>query len=128
MTKSLEDYLETIGNLDQENGNPRIKDIAEILEVSNPSVHTALQQLEKRGMLNHEHYGAITMTKKGYKKYLQIKHRHDTFKKYLIEILNVSENNAEKDACEMEHHISDETFSMVEAALMAKDESSSHQN
>ena len=31
MTQSLEDYLEVIGNLEEENHNPRVKDIAERL-------------------------------------------------------------------------------------------------
>ena len=34
MTQSLEDYLEVIGNLEEENHNPRVKDIAERLGIS----------------------------------------------------------------------------------------------
>ena len=34
MTQSLEDYLEVIGNLEEENHNPRVKDIAERLGLS----------------------------------------------------------------------------------------------
>lgn len=117
MTQSLEDYLEVIGNLNNENNNPRVKDIAEILKVSKPSVHTALHQLEDRGMITHEHYGAIRMTETGVLRYHEIKHRHDTLKAYLIQILHVSEKNAEHDACDMEHRLSEETFSKFEAAL-----------
>jgi len=117
MTQSLEDYLEVIGNLDRQNSNPRVKDIADILEVSKPSVHTALHQLEDREMITHEHYGAITMTPKGLSRYLNIKHRHDTLKKYLINILGVSVENAEKDACEMEHRMTEESFLKFEEAV-----------
>ncbi|OJF76005.1 MAG: hypothetical protein BKP49_09305 [Treponema sp. CETP13] len=117
MTQSLEDYLEVIGNLKNTNNNPRVKDIAAILKVSKPSVHTALHQLENKGMITHEHYGAITITKEGFKRYSDIKHRHDTLKQYLLQVLSVSAENAEKDACEMEHKMSDETFSKFEAKL-----------
>jgi DtxR family Mn-dependent transcriptional regulator len=117
MTQSLEDYLEVIGNLDRKNNNPRVKDIADLLNVSKPSVHTALHQLEDRGMITHEHYGAITMTQKGTIRYHEIKHRHDTLKIYLMDILGVSEENAEKDACEMEHRMSEESFSKFEEVV-----------
>lgn len=118
MTQSLEDYLEVIGNLNEKNNNPRVKDIAEILKVSKPSVHTALHQLENKGMITHEHYGAITITKIGAKRYSAIKHRHDTLKQYLIQVLGVSAENAEKDACEMEHKMSNETFSKIEEIIV----------
>lgn len=117
MTQSLEDYLEVIGNLEEENHNPRVKDIAERLGLSKPSVHTALHELENRGMITHEHYGAIILTAQGKKVYEEIKFKHDTIKQYLQNILKVSPDVAEKDACLMEHIISNETFEKIQEAL-----------
>ena len=117
MTQSLEDYLEVIGNLEEENHNPRVKDIAERLGLSKPSVHTALHELENRGMITHEHYGAIILTAKGKAVYEEIKFKHDSIKLYLTKILGVSDETADKDACAMEHIISEETFSKIQESL-----------
>lgn len=117
MTKSLEDYLEVIGNLTEQNANPRVKDIATILGISKPSVHTALHLLEDKGMIEHEHYGAIILTQQGILKYQEIKEKHETLKRFLMEKIGVSEKNAEHDACAMEHILSDETFEKIKELL-----------
>lgn len=114
MTKSLEDYLETVGNLAQNGGIPRVKDIATILCLSKPSVHIALHLLEDQGMIEHEPYKDIIITEKGKIKYAEIKHKHDMLSSFLQNILGVSEENAEKDACLMEHILSDETLEKIE--------------
>ncbi|MCM1321136.1 MAG: metal-dependent transcriptional regulator [Bacteroides sp.] len=120
MTKSLEDYLEAIGNLAVENNNPRVKDIAAVLDVSKPSVHTALHILEDRGMIKHEYYGSIIMTEAGFQTYRQIKDKHDTLSMFLQKIIGVSPETADKDACKMEHIISSETFAKIKQILAAE--------
>ena len=117
LSASLEDYLEVIGNLEEENHNPRVKDIAERLGLSKPSVHTALHELENRGMITHEHYGAIILTAKGKEAYEEIKYKHDSLKLYLTKVLGVSDETADKDACAMEHIISEETFEKIIKSL-----------
>ncbi len=117
MTKSLEDYLEVIGNLAEENNNPRVKDIAQRLSLTKPSVHNALHTLEERGMIEHEHYGAILLTEKGKKAYRSIKEKHDILTAFLEKIVGVRHDIAEKDACAMEHIISDETFKKIKNML-----------
>lgn len=117
MTQSLEDYLETIGNLAAINNDPRVKDIAQILGLSKPSVHIALHTLEEKGMIEHEHYGAIALTEKGLQEYKQIKHKHDTLRTFFEQLLGISPENADKDACAMEHIISAEAFNKIEELI-----------
>lgn len=117
MTKSLEDYLETIGNLAQGGAVPRVKDIATQLKVSKPSVHAALHLLEDEGMIQHEPYKDIIMTEKGIEAYKEIKYKHDTISYFLQNNLNVSKENAETDACHMEHILSDETLERIKICV-----------
>ena len=117
MTQSVEDYLEVIGNLADENNNPRVKDIAERLSLTKPSVHVALHTLEEQGMIEHEHYGAITLTEQGKKVYKQIKEKHDILTLFLEKIVGVDKEVAEKDGCAMEHIISDETFEKIKKLI-----------
>ena len=117
MTQSLEDYLETIGNLAQNGNMPRVKDIAATLKLSKPSVHIALHCLEDKGMIEHEPYGDIIITELGKKKYREIKHKHDTISSFLRTNLGISTENAEKDACLMEHFLSNETLKKIESCV-----------
>jgi DtxR family Mn-dependent transcriptional regulator len=109
MTQSLEDYLEAISHLVEKEKVTRVKDIAESMKVSRPSVHIALHELADRGLVIHEHYGYIELTGKGEETAAEIIRKHNTYKEFLIEVLDVSPEVAEKDACSMEHFLSPET-------------------
>ncbi|MGL4981514.1 MAG: metal-dependent transcriptional regulator [Treponemataceae bacterium] len=117
MTKSLEDYLETIGDIISKNEKPRVKDIALQLNISKPSVHTALHALEEHGMIIHEHYGSIMLTAVGDAYFKEIRHKHNTISSYLQKKLNISLETAEKDACAMEHILSTETLEKMALQL-----------
>jgi DtxR family Mn-dependent transcriptional regulator len=109
MTQSLEDYLEMVSFLSDE-GEVRVTDIASRLDVSKPSVLTALKTLEEQGLLEHERYRAVMLTKKGALMAAEIRDRHDFLTLFLRNIVGVSPETAEKDACKMEHLLSPETL------------------
>ncbi|MDR1256442.1 MAG: metal-dependent transcriptional regulator [Spirochaetaceae bacterium] len=109
MTQSQEDYLEMVSFLSDE-GRVRVTDIASRLGFSKPSVLTALRLLEEKALIQHERYGSVALTEKGRELAAGIRERHFLIKKFLCKKLKVSEENAEKDACKMEHVLSEETF------------------
>jgi DtxR family Mn-dependent transcriptional regulator len=109
MSPSLEDYLKTIGMLANK-GNVRVTDIALSLRVSKPSVLTALKALAKKGMVNHERYRFVSITSEGRRQFDVIWTRYTAALAFLQEILGVSDETAKKDACKMEHILSDETL------------------
>ena len=51
ISSSLEDYLEAIATIIETNGHAHAKDIAEMLDVTMPSVTNALQALSARGLV-----------------------------------------------------------------------------
>jgi DtxR family Mn-dependent transcriptional regulator len=116
MTQSLEDYLEMVSFLSDE-GDVRVTAIAARLGVSKPSVLSALKVLEERGLLEHERYGTVSLTQKGVRQAAQIRDRHAILNSFLRDILGVSPDVAEKDACEMEHRLSEETLSKIRALV-----------
>jgi DtxR family Mn-dependent transcriptional regulator len=107
--KRSEDYLETIFLLSKEKRVIRIKDIAERLKVKKSTVVSMVDKLVKEHYLVHERYGDVFLNQKGIKKAEEIYKKHITIFSFLKDILNISESIAEKDACNLEHHISDET-------------------
>lgn len=121
VTSSLQDYLEVILNLIQEKKTARVTDIAERLNIAKPSVIQALTLLKERGLIVQDRYGPVELTAEG-KRYAQrIRHRHKVIYGFLTQVLGVSAAAAEKDACLMEHDLSEETFKCLLRYLERQD-------
>ena len=121
MTQSLEDYLEMVSFLaDENNGEVRLTDIAERMRVSKPSVFTALKLLEEQGLLEHKKYRTVLLTEKGIITATEIRERHTFLTDFLTDIVGVSHGIAEKDACKMEHLLSEETLQKIKAIVYRK--------
>jgi DtxR family Mn-dependent transcriptional regulator len=119
MTQSLEDYLEMVSFLADE-GEVRVTDIASRLEVSKPSVLTALKVLEEQGLIEHERYRTVHLTQKGMVQAAEIRDRHSFLTSFLQDIVGVGAETAEKDACKMEHLLSEETLKKMKILAMAE--------
>ncbi len=106
LTSSMENYLETIRNLEKDKGVVRVKNIARELKVKMPSVSGALETLAKERLISHEKYGYIELTNKGKRLAEAICSRHQTLFRFLTEVLGVDPKTADEDSCKMEHTVS----------------------
>ena len=113
LTESLENYLETIGMLIRKNKIARVKDISKELKVKNSSVNIALNILADKELIIHEKYGYVELTKEGKRIADDIQYKEDVLLRFFTEILGVDKEVALKDACRMEHTISDETLAKL---------------
>lgn len=113
MTESLEMYLETISLLRERTKMARVTDIARELGVSKPSVHTALHELERRGLIEHKHYGEVFLSPAGKSASSEIRRRHDLLTAFLRNVVGVGAETAERDACRIEHYLSKETMDRI---------------
>ena len=104
-SERVEDYLEAIYNVYNKKGYVRVKDIADTLSVSCPSVTEMLKKLTSLRLISYEKYGGVLLTEKGAEIGRTVKDRHDTLVKLLM-LAGVPDDTANKDACEMEHHVS----------------------
>lgn len=111
VSMSHEDYLEAIVMLGGTSTLPvRSVDIAAKLGVSKASVSKAVASLKASGMLNQPFYGDITLTEEGYEYGQAVLERHTMLTKFLVEAIGLDQEDAEEEACQMEHTISDESF------------------
>jgi len=108
--ESGEDYLETILILHKNTGFVRSIDIANELGYSKPSISRAVGILKSDGYITVEPNGQIVLTDSGKAKAEQVYERHIMLRKFLTDILGVSAENSEQDACRIEHILSDETY------------------
>jgi len=111
-TRNVEDYLEAIWDLQNNKGYIKAKDIADKLEVTRPSVSGMIKKLSENSYILYEKYGGIVFTAKGKKLAQEIKKRHTLLVEFL-KIIGVSEENAQRDACKLEHDISPETITCL---------------
>lgn len=114
MTKvsmSHEEYLEAIVMLGGSTTQPvRSVDVAKQLNVSKASVSKAISSLKEAGMLDQPYYGDITLTEAGYEYGSALLKREQMLERFLVEKVGLSKEEAEEEACHIEHCISDEAF------------------
>ncbi|MCI9358458.1 MAG: metal-dependent transcriptional regulator [Lachnospiraceae bacterium] len=107
--ESAENYLETILVLKKRLGQVRSIDIVNELSFSKPSVSVAMKNLRTNGYIQVDKDGYITLLDKGYAIACKIYERHTLLTKWLT-ALGVDPDTAAKDACRIEHVISEESF------------------
>ena len=117
---SGENYLETILVLQKKLGMVRSVDVARHLEVTKPSVCHAVATLRDGGLLTMDSDYFLHLTDVGREVAEQIYEKHRFFTDRLI-AAGVDPETAERDACRIEHVISDESFRRLKA--VAKSES-----
>ncbi len=110
LTSTMEDYLETIYELKKVNGVARVGEIADKLKVKSSTVNSAIKYLTEQNLVLHEKYGYVGLTKEGDKLAAGVKSKHDILFRFLTEFLMINPEAAEKEACCIEHAISEETF------------------
>ena len=107
---SKEDYLEAIYDLSLNNQNFKAVDIAKRLEISRASVSEALKKLSEQGFLNYEKYKPVTLTDKGLELAQKVFLKHKTLCKFFEKFLNLSNKEAQINACKIEHVITENAF------------------
>ncbi|MCD7735555.1 MAG: metal-dependent transcriptional regulator [Lachnospiraceae bacterium] len=114
--ESQEDYLEAIYTVNQRNGYCRSVDLAEQLGYSKASVSVAVSKMKAEGLIIVDHAGLLKLTAEGEKTAKYTLQKHVLIRKLLRDI-GVEEQQADREACKIEHIISEETFQkLTEAA------------
>ncbi|MCD8239520.1 MAG: metal-dependent transcriptional regulator [Clostridiales bacterium] len=121
MHESGEDYLETILILKNRQGFVRSIDVANELGFSKPSISRAMSILRDNGYITIELGGNIVLTDKGKETAGNVYERHVLITEFFVKVLGVDKEIAEKDACKIEHDISDETFLKMKKFLKNSD-------
>lgn len=106
--KSKEDYLKAILIVLKEHGACRNVDVSVRLGVSKSSTCIAIKKLEQDGLVEKDEW-RILLTKKG-RILAENLYEKDLFFSSLFKQIGVSEKVAERDACMIEHVISEETY------------------
>ena len=111
--ESAEDYLEKILMLQEQKGSVRSIDIAVAMGFSKPSVSVAMKNLRENGYIEVDKEGHIVLLDQpGMEIAQRIYGRHRKLTAFFV-ALGVDPDVAAKDACKVEHDLSEETYSKM---------------
>ena len=116
LQESGEMYLETIYVLSKEGKRVRSIDVGEYMGYSKPSVSRAVKILRENDYITVEADGNLRLTEKGASVAESMYQRHTVLTTFLKSI-GVSEEVAARDACKIEHVISEESFEAIKAQI-----------
>jgi Mn-dependent DtxR family transcriptional regulator len=110
--ESGEDYLEAILMVSERKNEVHAIDVVNELGYSKPSVSIALKKLKEQEYITIDEFNHLHLTKKGLDIAKKIYERHKILTS-ILEKLGVDANNAEKDACKLEHDLSDVSWNAI---------------
>ena len=113
--ESSEDYLERILILSEKLEKVREIDVVNDMGFSKPSVSIAMKKLRDNGYINIEN-GGLVLTEKGREIAERVYERHLVLTKAFV-MLGVDPEVAAKDACKIEHDISEEAFQKIKERI-----------
>lgn len=113
MTKSRENYLRVILELSKKKEPVYSIDLACAFGYSRASVSRMLKSLAEAGYVEKRGDGEIVLTEAGYTTASSVQKRRELIKRFCMDVLGVEPLVAEKDACHLEHLISQETENKI---------------
>lgn len=106
LTAIQEDYLEVIYHLGKDSNGVRTSEVADRLGCRMPTVSRTVQKMVEMGLVHHKSRGLIRLTDLGMSTAENIAHRHKDIVAFLRQILGMTSDQAEADACQIEHGLS----------------------
>ena len=97
-------------------GEARATDLARSLGVTHATVISAVERLQRGGLVTTQPYRSIFLTQAGRKLAAKVKARHETIIAFLV-ALGISPSTARADAEGIDHHVSAETLAALENFL-----------
>ena len=113
---SGEDYLEAVLVLQKKKVMVRSVDLARHMGFSKPSISHAVGVLKNGSFLTVDEDGYFHLTEDGREVAEKIYERHQFFTEQLVAV-GVDRETAERDACRIEHAISEEAFQKLKASV-----------
>ena len=92
-------------------------EIAQRLEVSVPSVHEMVNKLSDRGLVTYEPYKGVHLTEPGMEIACRVLRTRRLWATFLVEHLGFEPEDADRQACELEHVTADEAVERLAAFL-----------
>ena len=105
--RTVEEYLESIGALEERENPVSTTSIAQSMGVSLASVSEMLRRLAEKGLVEYTPYGGASLTNEGRQRFLRLTRRHRLWEVFLHRHLGISWEDVYPHACSLEHATTD---------------------
>jgi DtxR family Mn-dependent transcriptional regulator len=105
--RTTEEYLESIGTLEESENPVSTTSIAQSMGLSLASVSEMVRRLADKGLVEYMPYGGARLTGEGQQQYLRLTRRHRLWEVFLNRHLNIGWDDVYSHACVLEHATSD---------------------
>ena len=116
-TEATEMYLITVYRLTRSAPRASTKDMATLLNISQPSVSEQLKRLTQQGYLNYQWREGATLTEKGERIAINVLRKHRLLETFLVQMAGYELDEVHVEACDMEHAISNRLADRLEVML-----------
>jgi DtxR family Mn-dependent transcriptional regulator len=117
LSKEAEEYLEAIYRLEEKYGYAKTMDLSKELKVVPGSITNTIENFERIGFVEHIPYKGVKLTTKGRKIALKVLRKHRLSERLLTDILKIDWSIVHKEACIMEHGITERIAKRIEEIL-----------
>jgi DtxR family Mn-dependent transcriptional regulator len=105
--ESIEEYLEAVYRLEHEGPGVTTSGLASMLGIAPASVSGMLKKLDKDGYVEYVARGEVKLTRKGLEVGNRVLRRHRLAERLLTDVLGMSWDEVNAEACMLEHAISE---------------------
>jgi len=106
LTHSAAHYLMTIQSLLADHGYARVTDIARGLNITRGSCSISLKSLKRRGLVTEDENKFLQLSQEGERLAALVERNDEVIESFLRDVLGVEAEQAEIDACKVEHLLS----------------------
>lgn len=119
LTQSTQDYLKHIFELTEDGAPASTNDLAAMLGVKPASVTGMIQKLASTDppLVDYLKHQGVTLTPEGEQAALEVMRHHRLLESWLVQSLGYSWDEVHEEACRLEHVISEDFESRMDAAL-----------
>jgi DtxR family transcriptional regulator, Mn-dependent transcriptional regulator len=107
LTRSQQDYLKALYLLHGDQRPVPTRDLAQRLGISSPSVSEMVARLSAQGLVEHDRYRGLQLTREGKRVALELVRHHRLLEMFLVKILGYSWDEVHEEAERLEHVISE---------------------
>lgn len=108
LSENIEEYLETIYRLSDSRKPVTTTDISREMRIAPASVTQMLKKLDSNGYVKYSPYRGAVLTDRGYRIARKITRKHRLLERFLHDVLGIKRERIHRQACEMEHSLSDD--------------------
>jgi DtxR family Mn-dependent transcriptional regulator len=105
--RTVEEYLESIGALEEWESPVSTSAIAQSMGLSLASVTEMLHRLAEKGLVDYTPYGGASLAETGRQRFLRLTRRHRLWEVFLNKYLGIGWEDVYQHACSLEHATTD---------------------